>query len=134
MDGLRMSGLEGAWVPVAATVAGAALEVSELRVRYLLLESGHYRIVDRSNRVVDSGDYRTGGEPQMSQLDIIGRTGMGAGRTLRAIYELAGDALTVCYDLEGGERPGSMQGEAGQLLLRIAYTRASLGSSGATPA
>jgi uncharacterized protein (TIGR03067 family) len=132
MDGLRMSGLEGAWVPVAATVAGTTLEVSELRVRYLLLESGHYRIVDRSNRVVDTGDYRTGGET--AQLDIIGRTGMGAGRTLRAIYELTGDALTVCYDLEGGERPGSMQAEAGQLLLRIAYTRAALGSSGATPA
>ena len=129
-----MSGLEGAWVPVAATVAGAALEVSDLRVRYLLLESGHYRIVDRSNRVVDTGDYRTGDEPEPAQLDIIGRTGMGAGRTLRAIYELTGDALTVCYDLEGGERPGSMHAEAGQLLLRIAYTRAALGSSGAAPA
>jgi uncharacterized protein (TIGR03067 family) len=125
-------GLEGAWVPVAATAAGTALEVSELRVRYLLLESGHYRIVDRSNRVVDTGDYRTG--DQAAQLDIIGRTGMGAGRTLRAIYELSGDALTMCYDLEGGERPASMQAEAGQLLLRIAYTRAALGSSGATPA
>lgn len=129
-----MTGLEGAWVPVAATVAGAALEVAELRVRYLLLESGHYRIIDRSNRVVDTGDYRTGGAADAAQLDIIGRTGMGAGRTLRARYELSGDALTVCYDLEGGERPDSMRGEGGQLLLRIAYTRASLGSAGATPA
>jgi len=129
-----MPGLEGAWVPVGATVSGAALEVSELRVRYLLFESGHYRIIDRSNRVVDSGDYRTGSDAAAAQLDIVGRTGMGAGRTLRAIYELQGDALTVCYDLEGDARPESMRAEAGQLLLRIAYTRAALGFAGAAPA
>lgn len=128
----RRPGLEGAWVPVAASVGGAALEVSELRVRYLLLDAGHYRIIDRSNRVVDSGDYRLGADQAPAQLDIIGRSGMGAGRTLRAIYELAADALTVCYDLGGEERPGSMQA-AGQLLLRIAYRRAALGASGAAP-
>jgi len=133
MDGPRMAGLEGAWVPVDASLAGAALEVSELRVRYLLLDCGHYRIIDRSNRVVDTGDYRLIGYEGAAQLDIIGRTGMSAGRTLRAIYQLAGDALTLCYDLESGERPASMQAESGQLLLRIAYMRAALGSSGAAP-
>src|SRR5204863_344308 len=49
--------LEGAWVPIAASVAGSRLAVGELRVRYLLLEAGGYSIIDRSNHVVDGGRY-----------------------------------------------------------------------------
>ena len=50
-------GLEGAWVPVAANVAGKDLIVHELRVKYLVLDGGGYSIVDRSNHIVDSGEY-----------------------------------------------------------------------------
>ena len=50
--------LEGAWVPVNASVAGTPLAVADLRVRYLLLEGGGYRIIDGSNQVVDGGEYR----------------------------------------------------------------------------
>ena len=42
------------------------------------------------------------------------------------IFELNGDELTVCYDLEGRERPASMQAQPDQLLLRITYTRAAI--------
>jgi hypothetical protein len=47
--------LEGAWVPIDASVAGSQLALDDLRVRYLMLEAGGYRIIDRSNRVVDDG-------------------------------------------------------------------------------
>jgi len=45
-------------VPIAASVAHSSLAVEALRVRYLLLSGDGYRIVDRSNRVVDGGRYR----------------------------------------------------------------------------
>jgi hypothetical protein len=41
-----------------------------------------------------------------------------------AIYELDGDRLTVCYDLDGEQRPANMQPEDDQLLLSITYARA----------
>jgi hypothetical protein len=59
-------------------------------------------------------------------MDIVGRSGPHAGRTMRAIYQLRGDELTVCYDLEGRGRPANMQPQADQLLLRITYTRAAI--------
>ncbi len=121
--------LEGAWVPIAASVAGSRLAVDELRVRYLLLEAGGYSIIDRSNHVVDGGRYLVNEEPTPATLDIVGRSGPHAGHTMRAIYELRGDELTVCYDLEGGERPADMQPQGDQLLLRITYTRAAILSS-----
>ena len=121
--------LEGAWVPIAASVAGSRVTVDELRVRYLLLEAGGYSIIDRSNHVVDGGCYRVNEELTPATLDIVGRSGPHAGHTMRAIYELRGDELTVCYDLEGGERPANMQPREDQLLLRITYTRAAIALS-----
>lgn len=113
-------------MPVAARVAHSPLPVHDLRVRYLLLEAGGYSIIDRSNQVVDGGQYRVDEGRAPAALDIVGRSGPNAGRTLLAIYELNGDELTVCYDLEGRERPASMQAQPDQLLLRITYTRAAI--------
>jgi uncharacterized protein (TIGR03067 family) len=62
---------------------------------------------------------------QPATLDIVGRDGPGAGRTLRAIFQLDEDSLTVCYDLDGDERPANMQPKGDQLLLSITYARAS---------
>jgi len=121
--------LDGAWVPIAASVAGSRMAADELRVRYLLLEAGGYRIIDRSNHVVDGGRYLVNEELTPATLDIVGRSGPHAGRTMRAIYELRDDELTVCYDLEGGERPANMQPQDDQLLLRITYSRAAILSS-----
>ena len=117
-------GLEGAWVPVSANVAGKDLLVDELRVKYLVFDSGGYSIVDRTHHIVDSGEYLVDEAASPQTMDIVGHKGPNAGRTMRAIYELHADRLTVCYDLDGKERPSGMKPEGDQLLLSITYTRA----------
>ena len=119
-----MRELEGTWVPIAADVAGKPLVIAELRVKYLVLDSGGYSIIDRGNRVVDSGNYLVNDSARPATMDIVGREGPNAGRTMLAIYRLAGDNLTVCYDLDGSERPTDMQCRQDQLLLSITYARA----------
>ncbi|HVW69609.1 MAG TPA: TIGR03067 domain-containing protein [Steroidobacteraceae bacterium] len=117
-------GLEGAWVPIAANVGGKELIVHELRVKYLVLDGAGYSIVDRTNHIVDSGDYLVDEAASPQTMDIVGREGPNAGRTMLAIYELDADRLTVCYDLDGKERPSGMQPLGDQLLLSITYERA----------
>ena len=117
-------GLEGAWVPVAANVAGRELVVNDLRVKYLVLDAGGYSIVDRTNQIVDSGEYLVDDAASPQTMDIVGREGPNAGRTMLAIYQLDADRLTVCYDLDGRERPSDMQPRDDTLLLSITYTRA----------
>jgi uncharacterized protein (TIGR03067 family) len=111
-------------VPIAASVAGSALRVEELRVRYLLLRGGGYRIIDRSNQVVDRGHYRLDEARSPPAMDIMGEAGPYAGRTMLAVYELRGDELTVCYDLERLQRPADLNPRRNQPLLRITYARA----------
>ncbi len=111
-------------MPIEATVAGHALVLAELRVKYLVLDSGGYSIIDRTNQIVDSGEYLVDDAASPRAIDIVGREGPNAGRTMLAIYRLEADRLTVCYDLDGKERPNDMQSDEDQLLLSITYTRA----------
>jgi uncharacterized protein (TIGR03067 family) len=117
-------GLEGTWAPIAASVSGKELIVAELRVKYLILDGHDYNIVDRSNQVVDRGEYLVNDSARPWTIDIVGRDGPNAGRSMLAIFELMGDRLTVCYNLESGTRPDDLQAEAGQMMLSITYERA----------
>ena len=124
MSAVAPQGLEGAWVPIAASVSGKELLVAELRVKYLVLDGHDYNIVDRSNQIVDRGEYLVNDSSRPSTIDIVGRDGPNAGRSLLAIFELQDNRLTVCYNLEGQNRPANMQAQDDQLLLSITYERA----------
>src|SRR5258707_6888546 len=100
--------LEGAWVPIAASVAGSRVAVDELRVRYLLLEAGGYSIIDRSNQGVDGGCYLVNEELTPATLDIVGHSRPHARRTMRAIYGVRRDEMTVGYDLEDLGHPAQL--------------------------
>src|ERR1700730_2657780 len=92
--------LEGAWVPIAASVSGKELLVAELRVKYFVLDGHDYSIIDRSNRIVDCGEYLVNDRGTPWTIDIVGRDGPNAGRSMLAIFKLTGDRLTVGWVLD----------------------------------
>ena len=102
------------------------MDVAALRVRYLLLEAGTYRIIDCSNQVVDGGRYHVNTVVSPPTMDIIGERGPSAGRSMLAVYELDGDRLVVSYDLEGAQRPADLEPAPDRPLLRISYERAAI--------
>jgi uncharacterized protein (TIGR03067 family) len=116
--------LTGSWLPVAADVSGRQLVVAQLRVARLIIERDGYQIVDHAGQVVDSGELQLDETAFPCALDMVGMHGPHAGGRLLAIIELDADRLCVCYDLERGERPSSMQPSLDQLLLSITYVRA----------
>jgi uncharacterized protein (TIGR03067 family) len=115
--------LEGAWLPVAAYIAGDVLPVTELRIARLLINSAGYQILDHQQRIVDRGEIRLDTTATPAAMDIVGLEGPHAGRTLLAIYEISNDLLSICYDMEGPNRPRCMQPEEDQILLLITYAR-----------
>jgi uncharacterized protein (TIGR03067 family) len=96
-------------------------------VARLVIERDSYQIVDHADHVVDSGELQLDESAFPCALDIVGIHGPHAGKRMLAIIELEGDRLRVCYDLERGMRPSSMQPETDQLLLSITYLRAAAG-------
>jgi uncharacterized protein (TIGR03067 family) len=87
------------------------------------VQRGAWRIEDQQRQVVDRGDYRIDVATDPKSLDIVARDGPNAGRTMLAIFELHGDLLTICYDLDGAGRPPSTEPGDDQLLLMITYAR-----------
>jgi len=115
--------LDGTWVPIAADISGQALVVGDLRVARLVLDRGGYEIIDHADHLVDRGDVRVDRSVFPPAMDIVGVSGPHAGRTMLAIFQLDGDRLTVCYDLDGSERPQGRHAQEDQLLLSITYAR-----------
>jgi uncharacterized protein (TIGR03067 family) len=121
---VRDQRLEGAWLPVAAYIAGEVLPVAELRIARLLINDVVYQILDNQQRVIDRGEVKLDTVANPCAMDMIGLEGPHAGRTLLAIYELSNDLLSICYDMEvGSDRPRSMRPEQDQILLLITYAR-----------
>jgi uncharacterized protein (TIGR03067 family) len=115
--------LDGYWVPVGAWIAGEVVPIAELRVARFVLQQGAWRIEDQQRQVVDRGDYRFDASTDPKRLDIVALDGPNAGRTMLAIFELHGDLLTICHDLDGAGRPEGSEPQEDQLLLMITYAR-----------
>ena len=56
-------------------------------------------------------------------MDLIGEEGPNQGRTIRAIYELTGDVLRICYELGSPERPQAFESAPGTLQFLVTYRR-----------
>ena len=109
--------LAGQWAPVSAQLAGQDFPVASFAGATLQLTADTYAFGgDRGNIVVLPGS-------APAQMDILGREGPNAGRTVPAIYALAGDELTVCYQLGPGARPSEFTSPPGSQILLIHYRR-----------
>ena len=110
--------IEGAWIPVVAELGGKTLPEEFLKDTKLVLTAGNYTYIN------DHGAYKLIPSEKLKALDISGKEGPNQGKTLLAIYELTGDTLRICYDLEGKTRPSEFVTKAGTQQLLVSYKRA----------
>ena len=108
--------VEGDWSLISATLAGRAMPPEAFRGP-LRLSRGTYTFQN------DTGEYVMRADARPAAMDVIGRRGPNAGRTLPAIYRLDGDTLTICYDLSGTARPTEFRSDAGSTLFLARYVR-----------
>jgi uncharacterized protein (TIGR03067 family) len=110
--------VEGAWIPVVAELGGKTLPEEFLKDTKLVLTDGNYTYIN------DHGTYKLIPSEKLKAMDITGKEGPNQGKTLLAIYELTGDTLRICYDLEGKTRPSEFVTKAGTQQLLVSYKRA----------
>ena len=113
--------IEGTWILVSAELAGKKLPDQGLKDTRLILSDGHYTYQN------DQGTYKLlpSEEPYAAKsMDITGTAGPNKGKTFLAIYELTGDTLRICYDLEGKLRPREFTTLLGTRQFLAVYTKA----------
>jgi uncharacterized protein (TIGR03067 family) len=113
--------VEGTWIPLNAELGGQKLPDEYLKDTKLILSAGRYTYM------TDQGTYKlipVEAPKAPKAIDITGVDGPNKGKTLLAIYELTGDTLRVCYDLEGKLRPQEFMTRAGTQQLLVNYKKA----------
>lgn len=117
LNGTTGPSLVGSWAPQSAELGGQVLPIESFRGATLHLTKETYEFAG------DSGSYSLLAVGPPAQIDILGRAGPNAGRTIPAIYRLIGDQLNITYQLGSGERPSEFASPTGSQVLLIRYKR-----------
>jgi uncharacterized protein (TIGR03067 family) len=113
--------LTGTWIPTQAELAGAAVTDHEIRNIRLLLSADHYKAY--IGRQVDFGTLKVDKTTRPKRIEIHIEHGPNRGKTYLAIFELVGDNLSICYDLDGISYPVDFATEPGTQLMLVNYNR-----------
>lgn len=117
--------LQGTWLPHEARIGGQDIPAEVLKSLRLTLKGDRYEVSTgkASDKTSDSGVIMFDPSTTPHTMAIKGEAGPNKGKTLLAIYELAGDELKICYDLSGGKTPAEFASEPATQLLLVKYRR-----------
>jgi len=113
--------IEGTWLPVEAELGGQKFPDEVLRTMKLTMSDGKYTV--KVGEQIDRGTIKLDPTTKPKAIDIIGTEGPNNGKTFLAIYELTGDTLRICYDLEGKERPTEFKTVRDTQQFLVSYKR-----------
>jgi uncharacterized protein (TIGR03067 family) len=86
-----------------------------------ILADGKYTITVGSEK--DQGTFTIDPTKTPKQMEIKPTGGPNKGRTLKAIYKLDGDTLTICYELGDGGFPKAFESKPDTKLFLAVYKR-----------
>ncbi len=113
--------IEGTWLPFEAELGGQKFPAEHLRTMKLTMVDGKYTV--KVGEVLDQGTYKLDTAANPKAIDIYGDGGPNKGKNFPAIYELTGDSLRICYDLEGKKRPTAFKTEENTQQFLVTYKR-----------
>lgn len=113
--------IRGTWIPVEAILEGKKLPEDGLEGMVLTIDHGWYRL--QSQGSVEEGTVSLDTTAYPLGLELTGTDGPNSGRTVRAIYEIAGDWMRICYSLDGPARPERFDAAKGERAFLVTYRR-----------
>ena len=113
---------QGTWAVESITRDGAAVPEDQAQ-RLVLVVKGNERLVKDGDDVKSKATFTVDSAKSPKVMDITVSDGPLAGKTLRGIYELKGDTLTICLALEGDGRPDDLTAKEGSGRLLQVYKK-----------
>ncbi len=117
-----LKAMAGKWAIIKAEAGGQDFTDVVKGLDLTIRPDGGYKVVIGGKD--DEGTVTLDPAKTPKQMDILGKVGPNAGKTLKTIYKLDGDTLVVCYELGGGDRPTEFKTKAGSKQLLAEYKRA----------
>ena len=113
--------MEGTWKVESAEAGGQKVESEDLKAIVVKITGDRYEVKTKDK--LDAGTLKLDETQKPKAMDATDTEGLDAGKVVKAIYELSGDTLRVCYAMEGTERPTEMATKEGSPLLMLTYKR-----------
>ena len=114
-------GLKGTWKVEKAVLRGQDTTDAFKSAVLTMSDDGKY-VVDFGG-MQDKGTIAVDPAKKPKRMTITGTEGPNQGKALPAVYELTGDTLKICYQLEGKDPPAGLESKAGTSTLFIEYKR-----------
>ena len=116
-----LKAMEGTWKVESAEAGGKKIESGDLMEIVVKITGDRYEVKLKDK--LDAGTLKLDETLKPKTMDATNTEGDDVGKVEKAIYELSGDTLRVCYALNGGERPTEMATKEGSPLLLLTYKR-----------
>ena len=116
-----LKAMEGKWKVESAEAGGKKIETEELKELVVTITGDRYEVQVKDYK--DAGTLKLDEGQKPKTMDATDTEGEDFGKVVKAIYEITGDTLRVCYALDGGERPAEFATKEGSALLIITYQR-----------
>jgi len=116
-----LKAMEGTWKVASAEAGGQPVDSDDLKALVVTIMGDHFTVQTKES--MEGGTLKLDETQKPRTMDATMTEGFEAGKVTRAIYELVGDTLRVCYALDGGERPSELATKDGSPWLLITYQR-----------
>ncbi|MBX9624984.1 MAG: TIGR03067 domain-containing protein [Gemmataceae bacterium] len=103
---------QGTWSVVKIDNSGDAAPDDALK-QLVLVVKGDERLIKSGDETVSKATFTVDPAKKPPAIDIAVSEGPLAGRTVKGIYELKGDTLTICVAVEGDGRPDDLTAKEG---------------------
>src|SRR5262249_32302296 len=105
--------IQGTWKFVSQEMDAKPVAADQLAGMKITF-TGDKWSVTKDGKVLQAGTHKFDPTKKPGQVNAMVTEGEDKGNTMLGIYELKGDALKVCFDPKGKERPTSFTAKAGQ--------------------
>lgn len=111
----ELAKLQGVWVFESQTVGGKGSTKEQLDPMRIAIKGG--TLTRGSGAISIASKMTIDPSKKPKAIDLVTGLPGGGSETARGIYELSGDALTICYDNTGKERPKEFKSAEGSTVV-----------------
>jgi len=118
-----LKAMVGKWQITKAELGGKDLTEHLKAMKFEITEGGKYTA--QLGEEKDAGSFTVDPAKSPRQMTIKTTGGPAMGTTMKAVYKIDGDAMTICYDhnREAQKHPEKFESKEGTTLLLITYKR-----------
>lgn len=99
---------QGSWTMEAQELDGVAAKPDQIKTRTLFCGADVF-IIRKGTELLQLGVHKLDPSKKPKTIDATVSKGLYQGETMLGIYEIEGDRLKVCFDIEGQKRPSEFK-------------------------